>query len=149
MPQVRTSRGSTRILLEGSWVFDPPPSESPRKEKKEEKEGAHASELGAFNVVYFNETARAAMSSRRPAKFPTGSVVVSEKLSKPDDPPPELLAVMVKRDAGFNPASGDWEFLVVSGALNEVRERQKKGSCVRCHSSQAERDFVFPLPAPK
>jgi hypothetical protein len=135
-------------LLEGSWVYDTP-QESPRKEKKEEKEGAHASESGAFNVVYFNETARAAMSSQRPAKFPTGSIIVSEKLSKPDGPPPELLAVMVKRAAGFNAASGDWEFLVVSGALTEVRERQKKGSCIKCHSSQAERDFVFPLSASK
>jgi hypothetical protein len=134
--------------LEDAWVFDPP-QESSRKEKKEEKEGAHASELGAFNVVYFNETARAAMSSQRPAKFPTGSIIVSEKLSKPDGPPPELLAVMVKRAAGFNAASGDWEFLVVSGALNEVRERQKKGSCIKCHSSQAGRDFVFPLSASK
>ena len=145
MPQVRTSRGSTRISLEGAWVYDSP-QESSRKEKKE---GTHASESGAFNVVYFNETARAAMNSRRPAKFPTGSIIISEKLTKPDGPPPELLAVMVKRAAGFNTASDDWEFLVVNGALTEVHERQKRGSCVKCHSSQAERDFVFPLSASK
>ncbi len=149
VPQVRTSRGSTRISLEGSWVFDTPRGERPYKGKKKKTEESHASEFGAFNVVYFNEAARAAMNSERPAKFPVGSVIVSEKLSKADDPPPGLLAVMVKRAAGFNKASGDWEFLVVNGALTEVRERQKKGSCLKCHSSQAERDFVFPLPASK
>src|SRR3712207_7680823 len=51
---------------------------------------------------------------------------VSEKLSKPGDAPPSEIAVMVKRAAGFNPKSGDWEFLVVDGSLGRVRERQKR-----------------------
>lgn len=145
VPQVRTSQGSTKISLEGARVYSDPPRERPRKVKKE----AHEGDFNAFNVVYFNETARAAMSGERPAKFPAGSIIVSEKLLKPDDAPPELLAVMVKRAAGFNPKAGDWEFLVVNGALTEVRERQKKGHCAECHASQRENDFVFPLTKPK
>jgi hypothetical protein len=145
VPQVKTSRGSTKISLEGSWVYEEPSQERPRKKKKE----AHAGDASAFNVVYLNETARTAMSGERPAKFPAGSIIVSEKLSKPDDAPPELLAVMVKRAAGFNPKAGDWEFLVVNGSLTEVRERQKKGRCAECHASQRENDFVFPLQAAK
>jgi hypothetical protein len=147
VPQVRTSRGTTKISLEGAWVFDPPAPT--RKGKQPEKEGSHAGESKEFNVVYFNEAAGAALNGARPAKFPVGSVIVSEKLSKPDDAPPQLLAVMVKRAAGFNPKSGDWEFLVVNGALTEVRERQKKGRCAECHASQRENDFVFPLPESK
>ena len=80
-------------------------------------------------------------------KFPEGSVIVREKLSKPDDATPQLLAVMVKRAQGFNPQGGDWEFLTVDGALTKVTGRQKKGSCLDCHTSQRERDFVFPVPA--
>jgi len=129
--------------LEGAWVFDPPaPS---RGGKRPDKEVSHAGESKEFNVVYFNEAAGAAMSGERPLKFPAGSIIVSEKLSKPGDAPPSEIAVMVKRAAGFNPKSGDWEFFVVDGSLGRVRERQKKGRCVACHASQRENDFVFPL----
>ncbi|HEX6182494.1 MAG TPA: cytochrome P460 family protein, partial [Pyrinomonadaceae bacterium] len=93
--------------------------------------------------VYANELARAAFAGD--LKFPTGSIIVREKLSKPDDATPQLLAVMVKRAAGFNPKGGDWEFLTVDGALTKVTERQKQGSCLDCHASQRERDFVFPV----
>jgi hypothetical protein len=57
-----------------------------------------------------------------------------------------MLAVMIKRGPDFNPASGDWEFLVFDGGLKRLRERQKKGSCLECHASQQSRDFVFPIP---
>lgn len=147
VPQVRTSQGTTKISLEGSWVFEPPAPT--RGGKRPEKEGSHAGESKEFNVVYLNETASAALNAARPLKFPVGSIIVSEKLSKPDDEPPQRIAVMVKRAAGFNPKSGDWEFLVVDGALDRVRERQKKGRCAECHASQRENDFVFPPPESK
>lgn len=145
--QVRTSRGTTKISLEGSWVFEPP---APTREaKRPEKEGSHAGESKEFNVVYFNEAASAALKAAKPAKFPVGSIIVSEKLSKPDDAPPQSIAVMVKRAAGFNPSAGDWEFLIVNGSLDRVRERQKKGRCAECHASQRENDFVFLPPESK
>lgn len=53
---------------------------------------------------------------------------------------------MIKRGPDFNPAGGDWEFLVFDGELKRLRERQKKGSCLECHASQQSRDFVFPIP---
>ena len=147
VPQVRTSQGTTKISLEGSWVLEP---QTPaRGGKPPGKEGSHAGDSKEFNVVYLNEAADAALKAARPAKFPVGSIIVSEKLSKPDDAPPQRIAVMVKRAAGFNPKSGDWEFLIVNGALDRVHERQKKGRCAECHASQRENDFVFPLPESK
>lgn len=89
------------------------------------------------------------MSSKTHAKFPAGSIIVREKLSAPDDARPALLAVMLKRAPGFNPAGGDWEFLTVDGAVTKIQERQKHGSCLRCHASQRDADFVFPVPARK
>lgn len=133
--------------MEGSWVLEPPTPTG--KGRRPEKEGSHAGDSKEFNVVYFNEAAGVALKAARPAKFPVGSIIVSEKLSKPDDAPPQRIAVMVKRAAGFNPSSGDWEFLVVNGALDRVRERQKKGRCAECHALQRENDFVFPLPESK
>ena len=135
VPTVSISRGQTRIR------FDNPPSQ-PRSEpsNKGKEEKGHT-----YGLVYANELARAAFAGDM--KFPEGSIIVREKLSKPDDATPELLAVMVKRAQGFNPKGGDWEFLTVDGALTKVSGRQKKGSCLDCHTSQRERDFVFPVPA--
>ena len=67
--------------------------------------------------------------------------------ARADSGTPELLAVMTKRAPGFNPQAGDWGFLLVNGDASKVIERQKKGSCLDCHASQRERDFVYPLPA--
>lgn len=94
-----------------------------------------------YGVVYANDLARKALDGG--AKFPPGSVIVREKLSKPDDATPQLLTVMFKRAPGFNPKGGDWEFLTVSGGLTKITKRQKKGSCLDCHARQSARDFVF------
>ena len=140
MPLINNSAGRTSIKLEGALVFGPPRASSRPKKPKE-----HHS-ANSFGVVYANEPAARAMSAGEAAKFPVGSVIVREKLLSADQTKPELLAVMVKRAAGFNPAGGDWEFLILDGAASRVRDRQKKGGCLDCHASQRDRDFVFPLP---
>ena len=102
------------------------------------------SEGHTYGVVYANDSARAALAGR--TKFPAGSIIVREKLSAPDAATPQLLAVMFKRAPGFNPKGGDWEFLTVDGSLKKITARQKKGSCLDCHSRQSGRDFVFAEP---
>jgi Cytochrome P460 len=77
--------------------------------------------------------------------FPEGSILVREKLKSSDDKEPEMLAVMIKREAGFNLDGGDWEFLLVDGAKTKVKLQQKKGECLDCHRSQQGNDFVYPL----
>jgi cytochrome P460 len=99
--------------------------------------------MRSFGVVYVNDLARAAFGTG--AKFPTGSIIVRERLLEPSDLTPQALAVMIKRAPGFHPKGGDWEFLLVNGAVSEVVERQKKGSCLECHASQRKQDFVFPI----
>lgn len=131
-----------RLGVGGIW--DPPPRGGGGGRKKGD---THDSTYG---VVYANGFAREALAKEGFAKFPAGSVIVREKLSRETDVLPQLVAVMIKRAQGFNPSGGDWEFLTADGNLAKVRERQKKGSCLECHSSQADRDFVFPLaPPPK
>jgi Cytochrome P460 len=70
---------------------------------------------------------------------------VREKFSKPTDTKPEMLAVMIKREFGFNPDGGDWEFVLVNGAGTNLKLKQKQGDCLDCHRSQQDNDFVFPL----
>ena len=115
---------------------------------KNKKGGGHDAGALTYGVVYANGLAHDAFArAAAGAGFPVGSVIVREKLSKPDDPAPQLLTLMVKRAPGFNPKGGDWEFLTVNGGLTKVTGRQKKGSCLDCHASQRERDFVYTRPA--
>jgi Cytochrome P460 len=99
----------------------------------------------SYGMVYANDLARKAYFAEAPQVFPLGSIFVREKLSEATSTKPELLAVMIKREKGFNPSAGDWLFLTVSGAATEVKQRTKRGACLECHESAWERDFVFEL----
>jgi hypothetical protein len=138
VPHITTSRGTTRIALEGALVWDDRLKQPPKID--------HSISFGA---VYANHLAAPAMSAPAPGKFPVGSVIVREKLPSADAARPDLLAVMVKREPGFNKTGGDWEFLVFDGELTRVQTRQKKGNCLECHASRKESDFIFPLSLPK
>jgi hypothetical protein len=77
--------------------------------------------------VFANETALQAITNKVNL-FPEGSILVREKLKNQNDTKPEMLAVMIKRKAGFNTAGGDWEFLLVDGPIKTLKLRQKKVS---------------------
>jgi len=128
-----------RILLPS--VFSgrlPVPSNKWNQDGETANAGMHS-----FGVVYANGLASEAMKPKPPSQFPAGSILVRERLAVVDDKQPQHLMVMIKRARGFNPAANDWEFLSVNGALTKIEKRQKKGSCLDCHTSQKGRDFVF------
>lgn len=110
------------------------------------KDSIHENSWNSFGVVYVNNLARYAIRAEAPVQFPRGSIIVREKLGKADDAQPQLLTVMIKRARGFNPKGNDWEFLAVDGDMTKILERQKKGSCLDCHASQRQRDFVYAPP---
>ena len=117
--------------------------------KDDSRDKKHVVSGTTYGFVYANPAARAALKANPSApKFPAGSVIVRETRAQPEGGPPLLLVAMVKRAAGFNPKGGDWEFLSLDPALTKVEVRQKKGSCLDCHASQRERDFVFPAAVP-
>ena len=95
-----------------------------------------------FISVYVNREAEKAMWQQEAPKFPLGSIIVKEKVSSPTATDPELLTVMIKRDAGYNPEHGDWEYLVTDGKVSSITERGKLASCTTCHTHYAETDFV-------
>jgi Cytochrome P460 len=95
-----------------------------------------------------NEFARGTMATREYAKFPTGSVLVREKLLTPEASKPEVLVSMIKCKPGFNRKANDWEFMTVSGDLRRIEAREKQGKCQKCHKSQAWHDYVWRYPVP-
>ena len=113
--------------------------------------------LSTYITVYVNEVGRAAMFSTEPSRFPKGSVIVKEKIEKPLDarglnigPKPHLedlkaslYTLMIKREAGYNPAAGDWEFAVASGKDAHIEASGRLESCQTCHLEKRDQDFVF------
>lgn len=96
-----------------------------------------------FVVVYVNEIGRKAMLEQPDPRFPVGTVIVKEKHATEKSKTPELLTVMIKRDKGFNPEGGDWEYLVADGTASEVSDRGKLSTCMACHEERKAKDYVF------
>jgi hypothetical protein len=96
-----------------------------------------------YFTVYVNDIGRKAMLEKKNPKFPVGSVIVKEKLPDEKSQTPELLTVMIKQKKGFNPESGDWEYMVTDGAGEKVEGRGDLQNCQACHFAKEKTDYVF------
>jgi hypothetical protein len=139
LPGIAISQGTTRI-----W-FPAPGAISSSSASARKSDVTHTS---TFGFAYVNDIARESMFGKGTMRFPTGSIIVREKLLTLKATSPDVLVVMVKREKGFNPKASDWEFLTVSGDLKKIEKREKEGKCQQCHASEAKDDFVFHYPAP-
>ncbi|HEY0320457.1 MAG TPA: cytochrome P460 family protein [Pyrinomonadaceae bacterium] len=98
--------------------------------------------LDKFITVYVNDIGKRAMMEEKSPRFPQGSVIVKEKLMTKESTSPELLTVMIKREAGFNPDNGDWEYMSLNGTGKEVQARGRLESCQACHMMVKDTDYV-------
>jgi Cytochrome P460 len=102
--------------------------------------------VGKFISVYVNEIGKLAMMEQREPRFPEGSVIVKEKLSKGPTmvgfSPFELLTVMRKREAGYDPNKGDWEYLVFDGSGKTLQASGKLANCQACHTRFEQADYI-------
>ena len=111
---------------------------------------------GKFFVVYVNSIGKNAMLKQPKPEFPIGTVIVKEKLptsqhSRTDTaewkgkvpyPKPELLTVMQKREKGYYPRGGDWEYSVMDGTGQKTLKSGKLEACALCHSRYTGTDWV-------
>jgi hypothetical protein len=74
--------------------------------------------------------------------YPVGAIVLKEKFSDETAKTTELFTAMVKREKGFNPEAGDWEYFVISGDTKKIEQRGKIESCINCHESYQSTDYV-------
>ena len=107
-----------------------------------------------FVSVYVNEIGKVAMLEERQPRFPEGSVIVKEKLSKgptmkmvegswqTEISQPELLTVMRKRETGYDPSKGDWEYMVFDGSGKTLQASGKLGNCQACHTTFEQTDYI-------
>jgi hypothetical protein len=97
----------------------------------------------AFITVYVNKVGREAMFAQQAERFPEGSIIVKEKFKSPEDRKPLLYTIMRKRNAGYNPKVGDWEFSVVGADGTQLQSIGKLENCQGCHVGKSESDFVY------
>jgi Cytochrome P460 len=110
-----------------------------KEEVKMEEENPH---LEKYITVYVNPVGRRSMMGQLEARYPQGSIIVKEKLTTRESKSPELLTVMIKREPGYNPGNGDWEYMALDGAGDKVRGRGKLEKCQACHKMYEGGDFV-------
>lgn len=107
------------------------------------KQNPHAT---AHVTVFVNRVGSEAMNATNP-RFPEGSMIVKQKYYsvtapvRPEDA--NLYTVMLKRETGYNPSLGDWEFAVVAGNGKHLESRGKISTCMGCHKDQAVSDYVY------
>jgi hypothetical protein len=73
-----------------------------------------------FLKVYMNPLGVSELSRATPV-FPVGTVIVKDKLPTADGADSEALGIMIKREKGFNPAGGDWEYVYRAQDGNVMR----------------------------
>lgn len=73
-------------------------------------------------------------------KFPIGSLLLKENFMTHGES--QFFTGMWKREEGYFPELGDWEFFTVDGAGSKVLERGKLTSCATCHQQMTKGDFV-------
>ena len=95
-----------------------------------------------FITVFVNDVGRHAMMEEKVPRFPQGSIIVKEKLSTKESTEPELLTVMTKREPGFNPDNGDWEYMALDGTGKSVQARGQLRHCQACHETVKQTDYV-------
>ena len=98
---------------------------------------------GRWNAqVAVNETARATYTTlASSSRFAPGSWLV-KKHATASAPGPTF--AMTKREPGFFPEGGDWEYVVLD-AQGRLEDRGKLQLCARCHAD-GNADSVFGLP---
>ena len=114
---------------------------TPANYEAERRINPHAA---TFITVYVNRVGRKAMFAKESQRFPEGSVIVKEKIGiSSEGRTPLLYTIMVKRQRGYNPAVGDWEFSVASGDGKQIEASGKLENCQACHITRTNSDFVF------
>ena len=95
--------------------------------------------------IAVNEIASPVYTQLAPSsRFAVGSVLVKKHALAAASAPGPTFA-MTKREPGFYPEGGDWEYLVLD-AEGRLEDRGKLALCARCHA-EANADWVFGPPA--
>jgi len=96
-----------------------------------------------YLLDWLNQEALQGFAAGDGAPFPVGAAIVKEKLVLTGaDYELAALGMMVKREAGFDAARGDWQFGYWSTEAGLLAGADENAYCGGCHASSTT-DFVF------
>ncbi len=98
--------------------------------------------MSKYISVFVNPVGETAMLHDKNPNFPIGSVIVKEKLTSNESVSPVLLTVMRKRESGYNPTAGDWEYSVFNGEGTQIQAQGKLENCQKCHVKWKKTDYI-------
>ncbi|QTD48431.1 cytochrome P460 family protein [Sulfidibacter corallicola] len=82
--------------------------------------------------------------------YPRGTVILKEafRIADGQSATPLNLSLMVKREAGFDSALGDWEFIQIAAEGDLIirgtsENPASRALCTDCHLNMKHRDFVY------
>lgn len=94
--------------------------------------------------VYISKAGLPVMKSGE-GTYPEGTVVVKQKFADQRAKTVELYTAMRKRQPGYDPEHGDWEYSVVNAKATKVLSRGRTDSCIECHQPYAPTDYITRL----
>jgi hypothetical protein len=74
--------------------------------------------------------------------YPVGTMVLKQKLAEKSSTDALLYTGMLKRETGYNPDCGDWEFFTISADEKKIPSRGRLESCMDCHRHYFRSDFI-------
>lgn len=76
--------------------------------------------------------------------LPAGTVIVKEKWQDHSEPKQLLeYGLMIKREKGYYPESGDWEYAFVTLFPEKKETRGRMAECADCHGQARDKDYLF------
>jgi hypothetical protein len=112
-----------------------------RASQKEKSLGISDPHIKKYVHVYVSPDGQSAMQTRA-GIFPVGSIVLKEKFSDATGTNTELFTGMVKREAGYSPECGNWEFFTLPADASKISGRGKIQDCMECHEEYKNSDYV-------
>jgi Cytochrome P460 len=106
-------------------------------------EGAPPDDLhdGFWIHVYVTQKGRDTMMSGK-GVYPKGTIILKQKFKDEAGTKTALFTGMLKREKGYDPEVGDWEFFVLNSEATAVRQARNIQSCIDCHAPFRASDFV-------
>lgn len=105
----------------------------------------HIEVYGKWNaVVHVLVSAEGVASFRADLHpYPEGTIILKQKFAHADAGKPDFYTGMLKREKGYNPKVGDWEFFTLSGDAKTITARGRMNDCMDCHGQHPNSDFVM------
>lgn len=99
---------------------------------------------GRYLQDWANTEAQAGIARRGAPPFDEGAVIVKEKyVNGAEGLELVAIAMMIKREPGFAPAQGDWDYAYYEPQLGTIQTQEQSTYCSGCHSGASATDYVF------